>query len=195
MATNETEAISESIEALQEASTELTTFFEDKLEGFKSRESDREMKYEEEKAVLENELEEVKAELALKEGELENDRSSFENEKVSLQGTHKFSKQKIKLDIGGRRFTTSLTTLKSEPDSFLSAMLSGRYELAADQNDGSYFIDRDGNEFHHILNFLRGPEQFEVPSDRKVLQVLKEDAIYYRMPGFQKIIEEAIAVR
>ena len=37
-----------------------------------------------------------------------------------------FSKQKVKLDVGGVKFTTMLATLHSVP-SLLSAMFSGRY--------------------------------------------------------------------
>lgn len=29
---------------------------------------------------------------------------------------------------------------------------------------GNYFIDRDGRQFHHILNYLRDPTKFVVPS-------------------------------
>ncbi len=36
----------------------------------------------------------------------------------------------------------------------LAAMFSGRHELQREP-DGSFFIDRDGAHFRHILNFLR----------------------------------------
>jgi hypothetical protein len=34
-------------------------------------------------------------------------------------------------------------------------MFSGRFALAPDAADGSYFLDRDGTHFRHVLNFLR----------------------------------------
>ena len=35
-------------------------------------------------------------------------------------------------------------------------------------------------QFDHIVNFLRSPDTFEVPTNRKTLQILLEDAKYYR---------------
>jgi len=36
----------------------------------------------------------------------------------------------------------------------LSAMFSGRHNVTKDE-DGRYFIDRDGTHFRYILNYLR----------------------------------------
>ena len=56
--------------------------------------------------------------------------------------------------VGGHRFTTSLQTLTSVPDTFLASMFSGRFQLSPDAEE-VYFIDRDGTHFRHILNHLR----------------------------------------
>lgn len=53
----------------------------------------------------------------------------------------------IVLNIGGKIYKTTLDTLRKDPDSMLSAMFSGRFELKADKADGAYFIDRDGKLF------------------------------------------------
>lgn len=58
---------------------------------------------------------------------------------VYLQG-------RIKLDVGGHVYTTSLLTLTRESDSMLAAMFSGRHELIREE-DGCVFIDRDGTHF------------------------------------------------
>lgn len=88
----------------------------------------------------------------------------------------------IQLNVGGTIHTTSLSTLKRIPGTFFEAMVSGRHRLPtiAARPDGarflgtcagfdegtahalsssspaaSYFIDRDGKHFRHILNYLR----------------------------------------
>ncbi len=64
------------------------------------------------------------------------------------------SSKQIKLDVGGYRFTTTITTLTADPNSMLAAMFSGRFPV--EKNDeGFVFIDRDGQYFSHILNWLR----------------------------------------
>ena len=53
----------------------------------------------------------------------------------------------IKLNVGGKIYKTTLDTLRKDPDSMLCAMFSGRFQLKADEDDGAYFIDRDGKLF------------------------------------------------
>jgi hypothetical protein len=53
--------------------------------------------------------------------------------------------KKVKLNVGGKPFTTSLSTLTSTP-SMLATMFSGKFELKPDE-DGEFFIDRDGTYF------------------------------------------------
>ena len=42
----------------------------------------------------------------------------------------------------------------------LSAMFSGRHTLIKTAH-GEHFIDRNGNKFQYILDFLREPENYE----------------------------------
>ena len=60
----------------------------------------------------------------------------------------------IYLNVGGSRYTTALSTLTKYPNSMLGTMFSGRHALVQ-QEDGSYFIDRDGEAFSHVLSYLR----------------------------------------
>ena len=60
----------------------------------------------------------------------------------------------ILLDIGGKLFKTYRDTLTSVKGSMLSSMFSGQYKNKQ-QNDGSYFIDRDPKTFEIILSFYR----------------------------------------
>ncbi|CAH1393201.1 unnamed protein product [Nezara viridula] len=60
----------------------------------------------------------------------------------------------IHLNVGGTRFSTSRHTLSWIPDSFFTALLSGRISSLKDET-GAFFIDRDPKLFATILNYLR----------------------------------------
>jgi N-acetylneuraminic acid mutarotase len=60
----------------------------------------------------------------------------------------------VELNIGGHRFQTSVQTLRRVPHTFFDAYFSGRY--AQDMcRDGSIFVDRDGEHFGHVLEYMR----------------------------------------
>ena len=64
------------------------------------------------------------------------------------------AKGPLTVNVGGVRFTTTISTLTKYADSMLGRMFSGEFSTATDA-EGAFFIDRDGNLFHHVLNFLR----------------------------------------
>lgn len=70
--------------------------------------------------------------------ELEEEQKKWEIEKQKVDGILKISRSKIKLNVGGKTFVTSLDTLTArEPDSFFGCMFSGRFSsllLTAPQN-------------------------------------------------------------
>ena len=84
---------------------------------------------------------------------IEEEKRKWDVEKKRVQATKTFDKV-IYLNVGGSRYTTTLSTLTKYPDSMLGAMFSGRHALVQ-QEDGSYFIDRDGETFSYILSYLR----------------------------------------
>lgn len=87
--------------------------------------------------------------------------------------------------MGGHFFTTRIATLVSDNDSMLSSMFSGRFKLEVDDK-GRYFIDRDGQYFGHILNYLRDPSL--LPPSSVALQVYQE-AKYYGIEGLVEQLE------
>lgn len=95
---------------------------------------------------------------------VEEERAKLEEEKKAMSKAHGFQKTKVLLNVGGHRFETSRQTLTSVPDTYLSSMFSGRFELTPD-DDNAYFIDRDGRHFHHVINFLREPFSFKLSKD------------------------------
>jgi N-acetylneuraminic acid mutarotase len=60
----------------------------------------------------------------------------------------------VELNIGGYRFETSVQALRRVPHTFFDAYFSGRYaqDVCA---DGSIFVDRDGEHFGHVLEYMR----------------------------------------
>ena len=90
-------------------------------------------------------------------------------------------KQRVKLNVGGSKFETTLSTLTRYPESMLGAMFSGRHELPPDE-EGRVFIDRDGTHFRVILNFLR-TGCLDVPHSDQAAKELKRELEYYQLPN------------
>ena len=63
------------------------------------------------------------------------------------------------------------------------------YITISREQDGSYFLDRDGTHFRYILNFLRdgGFKEGTLPKDRGTLMELLTEAEYYQISGLIKV--------
>lgn len=73
---------------------------------------------------------------------------------------------KINLNVGGVQYSTTLLTLRiNDPDTMLAKMFSGRFDCSPCDDDGCYFIDRDGDIFAEVLSYLRLGDQYEPPKD------------------------------
>ncbi|XP_034239319.1 BTB/POZ domain-containing protein KCTD3 [Thrips palmi] len=81
----------------------------------------------------------------------------------------------VHLNVGGTRFSTSRQTLSWIPDSFFTALLSGRISSLKDET-GAIFIDRDPKVFALILNYLR-TKDIELKSVD--IRALRHEAEYY----------------
>ena len=107
----------------------------------------------------------------------------------------------VKLNVGGKHFTTSLQTLAADPNSMLAAMFSSRHEVQTTE-DGSFFIDRDGTYFRFILNYLRNGELI-LPDGATFLAELEAEARFYQVQGLLdelktiktlKVLEESVVL-
>jgi vacuolar-type H+-ATPase subunit H len=120
----------------------------------------------------------------------EADKQKWEAEKTALAGVQHFEPI-VKLNVGGVRYITSLTTLCRFPDTMMGCMFSGRHTLPQGE-DGYFFIDRDGKHFRHILNFLRSPESYKVGVTGAEEKELRHECEYYCLdelmfpPGIEK---------
>jgi hypothetical protein len=92
-----------------------------------------------------------------------------------IAAMHKYKEAqegRVVLDIGGYRYTTSVQTLRRLPHTFFDAYFSGRYaqEVCA---DGSIFVDRNGEHFGHVLEYMRdGVLSVAEPGARPSLDLL-----------------------
>ena len=99
---------------------------------------------------------------------------------------------RVKLDVGGHTFTTSVSTLTRDPNSMLAAMFSGRHEVKHEK-DGTVFIDRDGTHFRYILNYLRdGATEGSLPEEQQALKELLNEAVYFQITALVAAIEEQL---
>jgi hypothetical protein len=103
---------------------------------------------------LEDALAEVAMERAQGLAEVATKKTELRREIEAMQ-THVEQQQgRVELNIGGRRFQTSVQTLRRLPHTFFDAYFSGRYAQDVCV-DGSIFVDRDGKHFGHVLEYMR----------------------------------------
>ena len=98
---------------------------------------------------------------------------------------------KVILDVGGKKYSTSVETLTREKNTFFTALFSTQWKLDLDPEDKSIFIDRDGKLFRHILTYFRtGKIPLNVVSDESLRQSLIIEAEYFRLHGLISIVTE-----
>ena len=142
-----------------------------------------------EKKMMMEELKERRA-------KVEAEKRDWEEEKERVKQTKVFEKV-ITLNVGGTRYTTTLSTLTKYPDSMLGVMFSGRHDLPQ-QEDGFYFIDRDGEVFKYILMYLRDSTvaYVQIYQQEEIQQLLvKIEANYYLLPELEEALQQRIGLQ
>ena len=117
--------------------------------------------------------------LRVQQESVQQERQQLETMKAAVDGNIEQVKRRVKLNVGGSKFETTLSTLTRHPDSMLAVMFSGRHEVPQD-DDGYVFIDRDGTHFRIILNFLR-TGALDVPTSQKAASELTRELQYYQL--------------
>jgi len=117
--------------------------------------------------------------------------SCLRKKEEEFEANHKklveFSQRKVKLDVGGKLFSTTLTTLTKE-ECFFSAMFSGHFPLEKDEEDGSYHVDRNPLYFETILDYLRtGRLQLSKYSSEE-MEELRHEAEFYQIPSLLALL-------
>jgi hypothetical protein len=86
--------------------------------------------------------------------EVDGRRAELQREIAAMHKHKEAQEGHVALNIGGYRFEASVQTLRRLPHTFFDAYFSGRYahDVFA---DGSIFVDRDGEHFRHVLQYMR----------------------------------------
>lgn len=105
----------------------------------------------------------------------------------SLKHIFLSSNNKVKLNIGGSVFATTISTLCREQSMF-TALFGGQFTPELDEW-GAVFVDRDAGYFPYILNYLRdGKLNMNDLSPAEKKHILKE-AYYYGVSGLVRQLE------
>jgi hypothetical protein len=97
---------------------------------------------------------------------------------------------KVKLDVGGQYFCTTIDVL-TKSESIFSQMFTGGsgFEATQDPRDGSYYIDRNPRYFDCILEFMRtGAIRTMKKLDKQEKAELLLDAEYYVYPALLQFL-------
>jgi hypothetical protein len=127
-------------------------------------------------------LAEVAEERAKMLAEVDARRTELSREIAAMHMRQEAQEGRVELNIGGHRFETSVQALRRVPHTFFDAYFSGRY--AQDVcNDGSIFVDRDGEHFGHILEYMRDGHVSVAEADARpsvsLLRALKREFGFY----------------
>mmetsp|Transcript_15768 Transcript_15768/g.17523 ORF Transcript_15768/g.17523 Transcript_15768/m.17523 type:complete len:344 (+) Transcript_15768:72-1103(+) len=91
--------------------------------------------------------------------------------------------ERVTLNVGGSKFHTTVYTLTRHPESLLYAMFKGTFPVEPNE-DGEYFVDRDGTHFGYMLNYLRDGD-LDLPHNEFELRQIEREARYYGLPELQ----------
>ncbi|VDK21144.1 unnamed protein product [Taenia asiatica] len=97
----------------------------------------------------------------------------------------------VDLNVGGCFYSTQISTLTTVRGSKLAKWFSGSSTntLPLDKN-GRAFIDRNGEIFSYILDFLRDPKCIVLPESSTTLERLRIEAEFYELPDLIAAIQE-----
>jgi N-acetylneuraminic acid mutarotase len=134
------------------------------------------------RATLEGAQTDIAEERAKGLREVDARRAEFGREVVAMHKNKEAQEGRIELNIGGYRFQTSVQALRRVPHTFFDAYFSGRY--AQDVcDDGSIFVDRDGEHFGHVLEYMHdgvvAVAEPGIHSSVSLLRTLKREFGFY----------------
>jgi len=108
----------------------------------------------EEMANVKNERTKVNEELAQQRAALVREREQLCLMRSVAEKLEADQNQKVRIEVGGQEFTSTLRTITTEKDSLFEALFSGNFAVERTAT-GAVHIDRDPRLFAYVLNFLR----------------------------------------
>jgi len=85
----------------------------------------------------------------------------------------------VRLNVGGKEFSTTVDTLtKLGKSEYLTALFAGKFGVRLD-NDGRVFLDRDGERFRLVLNYLRCGTVHIKEDDLQSMHEVLEEAEFF----------------
>lgn len=142
----------------------------------------------EELDALKIRLETIEEQLTSQSKEIEKREQKWKNIEPKLGYIINTQGERIKLNIGGKIFSTSAHTLSSIRDSLLARLIdSGKIDTKEE-----IFIDRSHRVFEYILDFYRIRQINYKKLSKDDLKLLKEDAEYYHISEISNYLEERL---
>ena len=102
--------------------------------------------------VVDKERQQMKDSLAGEWSALERERAQLKA--MSMKAAHYADDKFVRLNVGGKVFTTTVATLRADSGSMLAAMFSEAFHVERNEND-EVVIDRDPKHFELIIEHLR----------------------------------------
>lgn len=118
------------------------------------------------------------------------------NKIAELMKEYKLNESEIiKLNINGKIFATYKTTLmkkikkpNTENEFYEPHLIQVLLENDQNKKTDTLFINRDSKVFHHILNFLRDQNDFDLPDDSETLSLLQNECEFFKLFALKDLI-------
>jgi len=111
---------------------------------------------------------------------LEEKENKWKSLEDKLKENAEKAKERITLNIGGKKFTTAKSNLLQIEHTYFYALLSSD-ESQPDEEDGSYFIDRNPRHFDRILDYLKTKKWIVEDLSKQEIEKLEDDLGYYQI--------------
>ncbi|CAJ0591191.1 unnamed protein product [Cylicocyclus nassatus] len=97
-------------------------------------------------------------------------------------GGHQKSGERVKINVGGTVFETTISTLTRLDNTVLSTMVASRW-----RNQEEIFVDRSPTYFSKILDYLRDGENVTLPKEDEAREALRKEAEFYNLSDLSKM--------